>query len=564
MLNNKAYLKVFDMVPFINYIGILYRSSPIFHIFSINNMESVLIEIDLNNPKFYFYSHGFEEEGFYNTNDHSEFPENEEAENEEDLYIEKRVQSRTNIIAAFCYDQFNSLLYFVTEEMNLFVVTIKINNSSKNYENSYYYDSYGNFYSSKNNSSNTPNSYEVVMIINLKPYLSNTENNEGFGETAANKFSGKNNTENENSKLKRNIHKSSSSERSFIPCTKNFNSNINNKSASDCFFMNMEVIRKDLFIKVDSDLIIVNLETFNSSNSDPFDALPQIQKKSLLIGNTIKPTSRIHINHKMAPFYYMRNSHGYYFIVKADIIETKIPKDSSSTSDNREDTYQALMFFQILLPNNSFIGTEEFSFNFKIPVIFIALIILVVYHFIAKSKEKSKMSDDQTKAVREELMDHLKSQGVDLKKKKFQGGTGESNASGQKAWNDLRTAPPRKEIEDMEADEDDGLDPDEINRYIEENLKKRGLKPFNAGGNDKSNSRFANPKQEMDDQLDKRIQQYASIGNSNRRSNKEAFDERDEYDYDNDIIEEEDPNEENEEDEIEEDYNEEEEEYDER
>eukprot|EP00340_Litonotus_pictus_P007834 CAMPEP_0170525756 /NCGR_PEP_ID=MMETSP0209-20121228/11202_1 /TAXON_ID=665100 ORGANISM="Litonotus pictus, Strain P1" /NCGR_SAMPLE_ID=MMETSP0209 /ASSEMBLY_ACC=CAM_ASM_000301 /LENGTH=61 /DNA_ID=CAMNT_0010815175 /DNA_START=45 /DNA_END=227 /DNA_ORIENTATION=- len=61
-------------------------------------MESVLIEIDLNNPKFYFYSHGFEEEGFYNTNDHSEFSENEEAENEEDLYIEKRVQSRTNNI----------------------------------------------------------------------------------------------------------------------------------------------------------------------------------------------------------------------------------------------------------------------------------------------------------------------------------------------------------------------------------------------------------------------------------------------------------------------------------
>ena len=320
-----SYLSSSKIKPFLNYIGIIYNKSSIFHIFNLRNMNEVLIEIDINNAKYYDYTHGFEEDIFYNTSNNEN---------------KKIIDNKTNNIIAYTFDQLNNLLYFVTQELNLFVVTIKISTQVRQSNEKYFYDIYGNINSMKNPSSNTPDSYQVAMIINLKKYFSV-------------------------------------------------------KNANNC---DAEVVRKDLFIRVGSEFVIINLDSFNPGIKDAFAILPQIQYKKII--NKVEKAS------------FIKNSNGYYFLL----------------------SYGYKLFFYEIIPQTSaFIGQDEFfNFNFKVPIIFIALIILGLYHFLFKKKQ---ISEQDTSKLKEELLSQLKKEGVDLND--FKKKSASKNDKNSKLENDL-------------------------------------------------------------------------------------------------------------------------------
>jgi hypothetical protein len=74
----------------------------------------------------------------------------------------------------------------------------------------------------------------------------------------------------------------------------------------------------------------------------------------------------------------------------------------------RKDDYTILLF-DIIDPTSKLKGGEDFSFNFKIPIIFIALIILFFYHYFknkSNSSEKKTPDDEYTNEIYQKLREY--------------------------------------------------------------------------------------------------------------------------------------------------------------
>lgn len=358
-----------DFIPFLNYIGFIYQYSPIFHIFGLDNLNELLISIDLNDLSRYECVVCGEVKQYSGTVVNTDTNTNRNRKDSDFFYYNKN-EIYTNNIISFTFDQFNSLLYFLTEELNLFIISIKINTNNKNINNT----------------------YSVLMIIDIKNYLQHT-------------------SDNIISRIK-NMSKT----KSYYKCKflVKFNSSNNDES---CNFINTEVIRKDLFIKIDNELVIIDLEPYANIN-ESFNQLPRIQYKNLnVFDNNYNEEDVNRKKSKFSEFQYIRNSHGNYIAMKHEVYShiTNSTFSTDSTDDNTySDVHSYILLYEVALPNSSFMGTEEFSFNFKIPIIFIALIILLIYHLATRGKNKKVMSEEEQRKVREDLIQQLKKEGVNL------------------------------------------------------------------------------------------------------------------------------------------------------
>ena len=156
----------------------------------------------------------------------------------------------------------------------------------------------------------------------------------------------------------------------------------------------MEVIRKDLVINLNSDFIFISLEDFSNSNSNS-DEMKDINFKD--IPSKIFNLSFYNNCNKIEAYYmtYTKTPTGNYLLLNTV----------------KDDSQHSLLFYEVQKSNSSLIGEESFSFNFKIPVILISLIILVIYHFVTKKKD-NQLEDEDKKTVRDELLKELRSQGA--------------------------------------------------------------------------------------------------------------------------------------------------------
>jgi hypothetical protein len=342
-----TYLRVSQIFPFMNYIGVTYKESSIFHILNFDNLNELILEIDLSNQKSFDFLYGFNNLNLINSD--FNYTNNNNDDELEYLYYDHISDSRTNNIVAFSFDQFNNLLYFLTSELNLFVVSIKMLG--------------GNDKSVKEIRSKSEDYFTVNMVINIENYIEDNIKDE-------------------------------LTEKEF--CINNLK--IEGKN-NRCIDTSIEVIRKDLFIKINNHLVIVSLENFNNQNND-FSNFPNISYKNLVIKNQKYEVRRLE------NMIVLRTNSNYFILLKSFL------KHHNQSNKKNSDV---LLLYEVLLPNNSFTGNEEFSFNFKIPVIFVALIFLLAYHYFNKKKN---VTDEESIKIREELLDQLKKEGINLNKYK--------------------------------------------------------------------------------------------------------------------------------------------------
>lgn len=164
-------------------------------------------------------------------------------------------------------------------------------------------------------------------------------------------------------------------------------------------FMQMEILRKDLILRNKETIIVIDLSDFeelDTKNEElkfrKFDLTSYKRKDEILIQNSEKhidlpnfEKKHFFENNKLV---FCKSNNGHYIFTKR----------------NNDNT---LLLLEIVNPTGKLKGNEEFSFNFKIPIIFIALIILFFFHYFKKKQPEE--SDDM---IKQDILEKIKKFGT--------------------------------------------------------------------------------------------------------------------------------------------------------
>lgn len=160
------------------------------------------------------------------------------------------------------------------------------------------------------------------------------------------------------------------------------------------------IIRRDLIIKVKDYIIFIDITQISLAdelNTLNYELFPfSIYKINSYIGNTL-------VLSNLSDILYLKTPIGNYLLIEGSLY-----------NKSHDHSYRIILFFQYHHHNSSFIGEENLSFNFKIPVILIALVILIIYHLFIKKPDGGNIPDEGN--LKEELIKELKNFGAFEKK----------------------------------------------------------------------------------------------------------------------------------------------------
>ena len=180
-------------------------------------------------------------------------------------------------------------------------------------------------------------------------------------------------------------------------------------------YINLEIIRNDLIINFNKigKILFINLEKFEENiENDFFDfrivdtykyqesnkfqffnfsPFKIISNKNSGKNSFKENTQEISTNFKISDFIYCKNTFSNFILIQS------------------YDNPNLIMIFELYNPHSKLVGGDLSFLNFKIPIIFIAMIILFFYHFSVKKKE---ILETSTPAMKKEIFKYLEDQGA--------------------------------------------------------------------------------------------------------------------------------------------------------
>ena len=168
-------------------------------------------------------------------------------------------------------------------------------------------------------------------------------------------------------------------------CKVNYLTNINIKSTKGFY---IKMMRRDLIISNKADTLeFLNFEDIEWGNSDTFNKVKRqtIHMDEISIENEAEPK-----------------------LIKTSLEHFLMMKNSNSNK---------ILLYHIPNINSKIKGSEEVGFNFKIPIIFIALIIIFIVNYY---KKKKSVKEEDSEFLKKQVLDELKRYGEVKKKYKEQ------------------------------------------------------------------------------------------------------------------------------------------------
>ena len=168
-------------------------------------------------------------------------------------------------------------------------------------------------------------------------------------------------------------------------CKVNYLTNINIKSTKGFY---IKMMRRDLIISNKADTLeFLNFEDIEWGNSDTFNKVKRqtIHMDEISIENEAEPK-----------------------LIKTSLEHFLMMKNSNSNK---------ILLYHIPNINSKIKGSEEVGFNFKIPIIFIALIIIFIVNYY---KKKKSVKEEDSEFLKKQVLDELKRYGGVKKKYKEQ------------------------------------------------------------------------------------------------------------------------------------------------
>lgn len=168
-------------------------------------------------------------------------------------------------------------------------------------------------------------------------------------------------------------------------CKVNYLTNINIKSTKGFY---IKMMRRDLIISNKADTLeFLNFEEIEWGNSDTFNKVKRqtIHMDEISIENEAEPK-----------------------LIKTSLEHFLMMKNSNSNK---------ILLYHIPNINSKIKGSEEVGFNFKIPIIFIALIIIFIVNYY---KKKKSVKEEDSEFLKKQVLDELKRYGGVKKKYKEQ------------------------------------------------------------------------------------------------------------------------------------------------
>ena len=168
-------------------------------------------------------------------------------------------------------------------------------------------------------------------------------------------------------------------------CKVNYLTNINIKSTKGFY---IKMMRRDLIISNKADTLeFLNFEDIDWGNSDTFNKVKRqtIHMDEISIENEAEPK-----------------------LIKTSLEHFLMMKNSNSNK---------ILLYHIPNINSKIKGSEEVGFNFKIPIIFIALIIIFIVNYY---KKKKSVKEEDSEFLKKQVLDELKRYGGVKKKYKEQ------------------------------------------------------------------------------------------------------------------------------------------------
>lgn len=168
-------------------------------------------------------------------------------------------------------------------------------------------------------------------------------------------------------------------------CKVNYLTNINIKSTKGFY---IKMMRRDLIISNKADTLeFLNFEDIEWGNSETFNKVKRqtIHMDEISIENEAEPK-----------------------LIKTSLEHFLMMKNSNSNK---------ILLYHIPNINSKIKGSEEVGFNFKIPIIFIALIIIFIVNYY---KKKKSVKEEDSEFLKKQVLDELKRYGGVKKKYKEQ------------------------------------------------------------------------------------------------------------------------------------------------
>ena len=168
-------------------------------------------------------------------------------------------------------------------------------------------------------------------------------------------------------------------------CKVNYLTNINIKSTKGFY---IKMMRRDLIISNKADTLeFLNFEDIEWGNSDTFNKVKRqtIHMDEISIENEAEPK-----------------------LIKTSLEHFLMMKNSNSNK---------ILLYHIPNINSKIKGSEEVGFNFKIPIIFIALILIFIVNYY---KKKKSVKEEDSEFLKKQVLDELKRYGGVKKKYKEQ------------------------------------------------------------------------------------------------------------------------------------------------
>ena len=223
--------------------------------------------------------------------------------------------------------------------------------------------------------------------------------------------------------------------------------------------ISIQIIKKDLIVKVDDILFLIDLEqaaAANNNNNNSYEGNIKDVNTNYILLNKHNNNNNEYFLNNFNNLIYLKNQNSLYLTTISNV---KLNKNE----------YKAIVFYDVVVKNKNIVGGNNFDFNFKIPVIFIALVILVIYHVFYKNKNNKQHLDDDK--VKDELIKELTKHNAfnDKKilndkftdKKQYGEDINDTNYSRVKKTNILK-----KSNYEEEKDEDvNSIQENDINRY---------------------------------------------------------------------------------------------------
>jgi len=180
-----------------------------------------------------------------------------------------------------------------------------------------------------------------------------------------------------------------------VPQISSFNKEINSCKKVNSLKINyinkgktykIELIKKDLVIDSEEYFIFIDTNKKENLSEKDIKYIPKTFEndlKYLFVNSTENDTS----NRSHDGLYYQKNPQGNYVLYK-----------SSSASN-------ILVLLNILNPNSKLTSGNDSGFNMKIPVIFIAVIIIVGYQFM--KKKDNPIDNNEKMKIRKDVLDQI-------------------------------------------------------------------------------------------------------------------------------------------------------------